>query len=415
MVICAFLIGVAGAQAKAAKSPKAKPGTVVILSQDPETNGCVGDVGEINHPSCTANDVRLTSIVEGSLVLFGNCQEADHTGSQALCEEDTDCSGTETCQGKGCTDLAGDKVTFSATGRFVAGPQRYDIGLYIAADTDSDGNGARFGKCTRFAFDNGEGSPDLPDNDGDTCGDMDPNTTYEIDFGPVTIFCVDAKSPGETLDDPPVNTPDGQADVNHCETWANNADQVPAQNTDCDDSLDVRAGTGSKCFCGLLAGACIAIDDASDCTLDICRGTCQLADGTGTKTVCEDNGDCTSPETCRNITLQHISDTTQVCRPSAGPCDVEEKCAADGSCPADAFKSLTTTCRPAADCCDVAESCTGNSAACPADGFQPATTICRPSDGSKCDLAESCTGNSASCPADSCATTADPADACVSS
>jgi hypothetical protein len=166
---------------------------IANASQDPFSNGCVADVGGINHPSCTANDVRLTSIVEGSLILFGNC-----SGSQALCEENADCPSGQTCDGKGCTTSPTDTVTFSAIGRFVAGPQRYDVGLYISTDTDSDGNGARFGSCTRFAFTNDE----LDALDTDSCGDVTPNSTSEVEFGPVTIFCVDAKTPGATLDDP---------------------------------------------------------------------------------------------------------------------------------------------------------------------------------------------------------------------
>jgi hypothetical protein len=382
IAIGVFLIGATSAQA----------------SQDPFNNGCVAEVGGINHPSCTANDVRLTTIVEGSLVIFGNC-----SGSQALCEENTDCPAGQTCDGKGCTADPTDTVTFSATGKFVAGPQRYDVGLYIASDTDSDANGARFGSCTRFAFDNGEGTPALPSLDNDECGDVNPNSTTQVDFGPVTIFCVDAKSPGATIDDPPVNTPDGQADINHCETWAQRVNEI-----NCQDSEDVRAGTGSKCFCGLLAGACIAISDGSDCTRDVCQGTCQTSTGGGSHTTCEDNGDCpVSGETCRSITLQHIGDTTVECRPAAGDCDIPETCAADGSCPADVLKAGSVECRPSAcgtgiECCDLAENCTGSSADCPGDGFKPAGTVCRLSDGSTCDPPETCSGSSASCGPDVC-------------
>lgn len=372
--------------------------TSVHASQPSFSDGCVADVGGINHPSCTANDVRLTSIVEGSLVLFGNC-----SGSGDSCEEDADCPGTETCDGKGCTADPTDTVTFQAVGRFVAGPTRYDVGLYISIDDDSDGNGARFGQCSRFAFENGEGSPALATLDSDDCGDVNPNTTYEVAFGPVTIFCVDDKSPGATLDDPPLDTPDGQADINHCETWAQRVNEIV-----CGDSEDVRAGTGSKCFCGLLAGACIAIDDGSDCTRDVCQGTCQNPSNGGSLTVCEDNGDCpVAGETCQDITLRHIGDTSVVCRPSAGVCDVAENCAADGSCPNDDFR--TGECRASAGCCDPAENCTGTSADCPDDELLVGT-VCRPSDGSKCDAPEVCDGSSPLCPADSCAATPNPAD-----
>jgi hypothetical protein len=386
IAVCALFITAAGAQAargasaKAAKGSNGAPGSVAILSQTAFSNGCVGDVSNLNHPSCTANDVRLTSIVSGTLVLFGNC-----SGSQALCEENADCPSGQTCNGKGCSGATGDTVTFEAVGRFVAGPQRYDVGLYIETDEDSDLNGAKFGSCTRFAFDNGEGSPALPDLDGDDCGDVSPNSTYEVSFGPVTIPCIDKDG-------------DDLVDINHCETWAQRVNEI-----DCHSSEDVRAGTGSKCFCGLLAGACIALPDTSDCTRDVCEGTCQSSSGGGSHTVCADNGDCSvSGETCQGITLKHISDTTVECRPSAGDCDVPETCAADGSCPTDAFKSSSFVCRAKDGVCDVEEKCTGTSADCPADGVAGTSVQCRASDGSSCDPPEFCDGTNKTCPGDVC-------------
>ena len=44
---------------------------VGILSQTGVINGCVGDVGGLNNPSCTANDVRLTSVNPATLVITG--------------------------------------------------------------------------------------------------------------------------------------------------------------------------------------------------------------------------------------------------------------------------------------------------------------------------------------------------------
>jgi hypothetical protein len=275
-------------------------------------------------------------------------------------------------------------VTFSAVGRFVAGPQRYDVGLYISTDSDSDNNGAKFGQCTRFAFANSEGSPALPNSDGDSCGDVAPNTTYAVPFGPVTIQCIDNGN--------------GAVDIEHCETWAQRTNEII-----CSDSDDVRAGTGAKCFCGTLAGACIAIDDGSDCTRDVCQGTCQNSTGGGSQTVCLDNTDCpVSGETCQDIALVHISDTNVACRPSAGPCDVAENCAADGSCPADGFVAGGTSCRAATGVCDVEEFCTGSSAACPADGVAGTSVQCRASDGSSCDPPEFCNGVDKTCPGDVC-------------
>ena len=90
--------------------------------------------------------------------------------------------------------------------------------------------------------------------------------------------------------------------------------------------------------------------------------------------------------------------TSDVCRPAAGPCDVEERC--DGThdaCPADAFQPATVTCRDAAGVCDVPELCTGSSAGCPADAKK--TEVCRPAAG-QCDAPERCDGASNDCPSD---------------
>jgi hypothetical protein len=100
--------------------------------------------------------------------------------------------------------------------------------------------------------------------------------------------------------------------------------------------------------------------------------------------------------------LDRVKAATEVCRPAAGACDLEEKCTGSSpACPADKFLAKSAVCRGAVSVCDVAELCDGASAACPVDAFAPATTPCRSSsDGKICDPAESCTGTSNSCPSD---------------
>ena len=419
------------------------------FSQTGVIAGCVGDVGNLNNPSCTANDVRLTSVDPASLVIIGpGCDNVpDHciggSNDGGACTTDAQCpSGS-------CKDT----VEFSATGNFLSGSaQRYDIGLYIATDGDavppgkSAGDGAKFGLCERFAFTNTETGVNL---DGDGCGDLQLSATTSLSFGPVRIACVDTNG-------------DGKVDIFHCETWGNAADEVghpvsPSKNA-CTNSTDVEAGTGSKCFCGILSSFCIAFPDTNPCTDDICARVCSNA---GT-TICASDADCPTGGTCLAENAVHIPvpgracgdpgsgvcdnpDTcdasgvcqpnhlpaTTTCRASAGPCDVAESCDGNGNCPADTFKPSTTICRASTGQCDIAESCTGTSAACPADGFQPSTTpcvgtsnggacdgtdscdganhcvdgflpsttICRPAV-SACDVAESCTGSSGACPPD---------------
>lgn len=115
---------------------------------------------------------------------------------------------------------------------------------------------------------------------------------------------------------------------------------------------------------------------------------CDLGSGTnGTSTAC-----CTTTCTFRGA--------GNVCRTSAGVCDVQETCTgSSGTCPANGFQSSSTQCRPSGGICDPAENCTGSSAACPANSFSSSSTVCRSSAG-VCDPAENCDGSSAACPAD---------------
>src|SRR5262249_36678446 len=106
-----------------------------------------------------------------------------------------------------------------------------------------------------------------------------------------------------------------------------------------------------------------------------------LADGD-----CNDGNPCTLDQCGADNTRAHPAGTGGVtCRPSAGPCDIEEHCSGTSTdCPADTFLPTTEVCRLSAGVCDAAEHCTGTSAACPADAFLPSTTVCRSAAGS-CD------------------------------
>lgn len=65
-----------------------------------------------------------------------------------------------------------------------------------------------------------------------------------------------------------------------------------------------------------------------------------------------------------------------VCRPAAGPCDVEETCGGAMTCPPDELAEAGTVCRAAAGPCDGAERCSGAAAECPADAPAPDGTPC---------------------------------------
>jgi len=114
---------------------------------------------------------------------------------------------------------------------------------------------------------------------------------------------------------------------------------------------------------------------------------CDLGSGNGSPTSC-----CT--------TLCEFRASNNVCRPSAGACDIEEKCTGTSdTCPSDMFEPSNFVCRPSAGTCDVAETCSGTGPSCPQDGFKDAGTVCRAPAGS-CDVSEFCDGNSPDCPQD---------------
>jgi hypothetical protein len=237
----------------------------------PVTGGCIAEVGGFNNPTCNANDVALTAIVPGSLVILDD----------------------------GCTS-ATDTVTFTARGIFeLTTNERFDVGIYISTDGDPNNDGAKSGACARDAI---AASPDPPytsiDTPADACGDIDaahdPLTQDPASpLGPVTIACVDKNG-------------DDMVDIFHCETW-----NQPGADAVCTGAVDVKAGTPAKCNCGLLQGACIASPDEDPCTEDVCQGTCSNDTGR----TCQDNSDCVAPGTCQNLVPVHLG----ACTPTSTP------------------------------------------------------------------------------------------------
>lgn len=87
--------------------------------------GCVQEVGGINNASCTANDVRLTAIVPGSLQISEGCNGTGNWCFVTSTGANTGvaCTAPDKTQGT-CSagQLCIDTVTFSATGQFETGP-----------------------------------------------------------------------------------------------------------------------------------------------------------------------------------------------------------------------------------------------------------------------------------------------------
>ncbi|HVO22422.1 MAG TPA: hypothetical protein VMW56_02200 [Candidatus Margulisiibacteriota bacterium] len=211
-------------------------------------------------------------------------------------------------------------------------------------------------------------------------------------------------------------------DGNVCTTDTCNGSSVLCQHPPGNAGTVCRSGSGDACdpdeTCTGSSAACpsdvvqpstfVCRAAAGECDLDEkCSGVAKQACPSDAKkpsgTACADDGNVCTTDTCNgsSVLCQHPpGNAGTVCRASAGPCDVEEKCSgASASCPADGFVAPSIVCRPAAGNCDVAENCTGSGAACPADTFKPSSVVCRPSVG-VCDLAENCTGGSPACPAD---------------
>src|SRR5262245_4241685 len=337
------------------------------VAAQPVSGGCVKEASSLPSINCTANDVALTDIVPGSLVILDD----------------------------GCTSK-NDTVTFIAQGIYeLTTQQRFDIGTFISTDGDPNGDGAQTGKCVRDIL---ATSPNPPyvSLEGDACGDIDaahsPLTqlaTSPLGAGACSnnsnLICLSNADCGAgntcvglgiTISCGTDADNDGKVDIDHCETW-----NQPGADIVCSSAADVKAGSPSKCNCGRLPGACIAFPDDNPCTTDVCQGTCS----NDPAVTCLSNLDCNGG-TCENIQVVHIPTPGEPCGdPSSGVCDSPDTCDANGVCQPN-HKSATTQCRASAGICDVPESCTADGV-CPADSFKPATTECRASAG-VCDVPE---------------------------
>ena len=163
------------------------------------------------------------------------------------------------------------------------------------------------------------------------------------------------------------------------------------------DTLSVMLSGISRCRVaqvGTGSGDGYIIDDlvftaGPDCGDGMAEGTEECDEGAANGTP----GSCCT-ESCT------FRPAAEVCRTSAGLCDVEDVCSGtEGTCPDDVLAPAATVCRAAADVCDVEEACDGTTAACPADAFADVSLECRAAAGD-CDVAEACDGASAACPAD---------------
>lgn len=118
---------------------------------------------------------------------------------------------------------------------------------------------------------------------------------------------------------------------------------------------------------------------------------------------CESQGACVLVSSCDGqgaCVPDELAPSTTLCRPAAGPCDIEEYCTGRSpECPSDKVADLGHVCRPSQGACDLSEQCDGVSPTCPFDQLAPITESCIAGVGS-CAVVTWCSGISATCPTD---------------
>ncbi len=134
-----------------------------------------------------------------------------------------------------------------------------------------------------------------------------------------------------------------------------------------------------------------------------CSSLCSYVAASANQVCRVSAGPCDLAETCPGGTstcpANALAPSTTMCRNITGPCDKAEFCTGSATtCPSDTFQTAGTVCRATSDLCDTAAVCSGSAVTCPANGFASSSVVCRPSAGI-CDPQETCTGSSYSCPA----------------
>ncbi|MCZ7685562.1 MAG: hypothetical protein M5U28_45010 [Sandaracinaceae bacterium] len=133
-------------------------------------------------------------------------------------------------------------------------------------------------------------------------------------------------------------------------------------------------------------------------------GECDLAEAcSGESDACPIDAFEPIGTTCADGFCNGLGDCSSGCTPGApcstgNPCELgTTSCASGAPTCVGAGPAASVVCRASAGPCDLEERCTGSSTTCPADGFAGGTVECRPSAG-PCDVVEYCAGSSASCP-----------------
>lgn len=140
-----------------------------------------------------------------------------------------------------------------------------------------------------------------------------------------------------------------------------------------------------------------AATDATGCGPASCiAGPCETAHCVGG--VCERTSTCAETDLCCGGVCAVDCGSVEcagrpageVCRPSRGPCDVEERCDGSAACPADAIAPGGAECRAALGSCDAPERCDGASTECPDEPGRRYGDACCP--GAGCEPGSACLG-----------------------
>jgi hypothetical protein len=205
-------------------------GGLLFGAQPASAQTCIQDVwkahGNNQNLTCTAQDVTLSSATNIQISTGGSCDPT--TGA--------------------CRCFAGQTVTFTADFQMdLTADTRYDVGFYIATDSDPNHDGAKTGQCSATAslasnttagnFINLDAAPDV-------CGDI--TGAFGTDHNPLFVKAqISAQCP----------TASGQQlQLPFCTTWRQpGSNQVCLGTGNGTTTNDAFPGSPSKCNCGTLA------------------------------------------------------------------------------------------------------------------------------------------------------------------
>jgi hypothetical protein len=265
-------------------------GGLLFGAQPASAQTCIQDVwkahGNNQNLTCTANDVTLSAATNIDII----------TGGQCAIE-----NGVRVCR---CN--AGGTVTFTADFEMdLTADTRYDIGFYIATDSDPNHDGALTGKCTATAATAANAPVTFKQLDAspDACGDITGplGTAFNPQFVKAQISTQCTAGPS------------GKLELPFCTTW-----RQPGSNQTClgtgngTTTNDVFPGSPSKCNCGTLLVDIFTETATIEVTKEVLPpGTVPETGGSATYSVVVKNLATVATLTLNTLTDDKYGDITQ--------------------------------------------------------------------------------------------------------